>query len=101
MDTNPIPSGNRSNKLLCIGGPADGELHDDCGNYIRVIQPREFSLKDLLPISTSEVTFEYVTYRKIAYRRKDGGIIYVYEEVNTDSMTEMWEFYLKNRKARR
>lgn len=73
-------------KIMCVGGPADGELHEDVGPYMRMHKvrtriPFDFHSND-----------ELVVYIKI---RLDGGIISVYEAEGTDSMLEMWEFYLK------
>ncbi len=96
MATSPRIPLTTPTKLLCVGGPVDGEVYKDIGDYLRVPDQRDFKLD----FSLREATFTFTTYKKIAYRRKDGGVIYVYEAEGTDSMMELWEHYLKT-KARR
>lgn len=79
---------------MCVGGPADGEVIDDVGPYLRM--PKPFKWNPTTPLSAK--TFEIVVYVKIRLQRRDGGIITVYEAEGTDSMMEMWEFYLKHKK---
>lgn len=95
MDTPPKIQSTTRTKILCVGGPADGELHEDVGPYLRMHKQRDVNPFDF---KLSDKIFELVVYVKIRLQRKDGGIITVYEAEGTDSMLEMWEFYLKHKK---
>jgi hypothetical protein len=81
---------------VCIGGPADGEMVEDVGPYLRMHKHRDINPLFYTPM---EKLFELVVYVKIRLQRKDGGIITVYEAEGTDSLLEMWDFYLKGKHA--
>lgn len=83
-------------KILCVGGPADGELVEDVGAYLRMHKER---MRIPFDFHSTDKIFELVVYVKIAFKRQDGGVIWIYEAEGTDAMMEMWEFYLKRKKA--
>ncbi len=76
-------------KVLCVGGPWDGQYVEDIGDYARCVMPT--------PLSTESLSFEYKIYRKVYLRTKQGltATAVVYEFQDVDCMIEFLLHYRK------
>jgi hypothetical protein len=80
-------------KIMCVGGPWDGRVVEDVGRYLRVPKHKY----DEFQFGRMESFYELIGYAKVAFKRRDGGVIHVYEAEGTDAMTELVEFYMKGK----